>query len=340
MAHEISEVMINGQRIIEAVYANKPAWHMLGTIFDPEGHRGMNSEYCIENGHLGWQVGLRPLFQDLNGSFTGHGMKDFRGLFREDTNECLAVVGKKYTPLQNREAFKLLDDLRMDAVMEYEAAFALKGGREVCLLARLPSIDWVIPGKDGMLRYILLSMSHGYGGIRVLPTAVRVVCANTQRLALSRGRKLTYTIRHSGNMKTKIEEAQRYLSQVDVAFTEYRDKAQHLLKPISASERKEYIKALFPEVAEDASERVKGNREKQIQSVENAFDRPAQLIEGVKGTWWEVFNAVTEVVDHDAPLRKVGDERKYNENRFLRVTNGGGAKFKDKALKVALSMAG
>lgn len=335
MSHDISEVMVGGRRVFEAVYANQPAWHDLGVTFDEGGSRGLTSHQAIELGHLGWKVGLEELTLP-DGTAVG---KNFLGLVRQDTRGTLAVVGSRYTPLQNEEAFEFLDSLMMDGIMQYESAFALRGGEEVCLLARMPSCDWVVKDHDLNLRYVLLSMSHGYGGIKILPTAVRVVCANTQRLALGEGKKDTYTIRHSGDMNEKLRVARKYISQLDKAFTDYNEKARSLLVGCTQEQRMEYLAELFPAPEADASTRAKNKYERSIQAVKNAWNRPAQKVEGVKGTWWALFNAVTEVVDHEQPGKNVSDMTKARERRWESVSSGDGANFKDKALEVALQMA-
>ncbi len=335
MAHEIESVLVNGIPVYEAVYANNPAWHGLGVTFDAGGSRGLISREAIELGHLGWTVAKEKLKLEDETEAEG-----FYGLVRQDTRKTLAVVKGRYESLQNEEAFEFLDSLLMDGVMQYESAFALRGGEEVCLLARMPSYDWVVEDHDMNLRYILLSMSHGYGGINILPTAVRVVCANTQRLALGTGKKDTYTIRHTGDIAEKLNYARQYIGQLDKKFTDYNEKARSLLVGCTQEQRKEYLAELFPAPAEDAGQRTKNNHENAIQAVKNAWSRPAQQVQGVKGTWWALFNAVTEVEDHGTPTRKSKDVRMALENRWSNVSNGPGAAFKDKALELALTMAG
>ena len=335
MSHDISEVMIGGRRVFEAVYANNPAWHGLGEVFDPEGYKGMNSEQAIELGHLGWTVEKEKLLLAQDNK----AVKGFMGLVRQDTRDTLATVGSRYEILQNRDAFGFLDSLVQDGIMKYESAFALHGGRSVCLLARMPSFDWVVPGEDGMLRYILLSMSHGYGGINILPTSVRVVCANTQRLALGMGKKSTWTIRHSGDMQAKLKVAKQYISQFDKAFDLYRENAKGLLLGYNDKQKAEYINELFPAPAEDAGKRSKSNHQRGLDQVSQALRSRAQNVPGIKGTWWSLFNAVTEVVDHAEPLRQSRDPDVARENKFIKVMTGPGASFKDRALNLALTMA-
>lgn len=332
MAHEISEVMIGGKRIVEAMYAKDPAWHGLGTVI-PD---AQNSEITMEKSHLGWLVGKKAMVLKDG----GEDVEKFFALVREDNRKTLAVVGSDYVPLQNHEAFKFLDELMKDGIIKYESAFALKGGKHVCLTARMPSVDTVVPGDDS-LRYIFFSNTHGGGGIDITPTSVRVVCANTKRMALEEGRKrkTTFTIRHSGNMTAKLNEAHRFMSQFDKMFTDFREGAKALLVGFNKTQQDAYLDTLFGQVDKDATDRVKANHQAKIDNVAKALLSPAQQITGVKGTWWSLFNAVTEAVDHAEKLRKVSDMTARRENRYLDIISGPGATFKDLAFDTALAMA-
>ena len=331
MSAMISEVRYQGRNIVEAMYANKPAWHKLGNIFDVGGDKAPNSEEAMKLAHLGWKV----LKEEL---FLGDGKRagKFFGLVREDTRNTLNVVKKRYAVLQNTEAFSFLDSLLMDGIMRYEAAFALKGGQEVCLLARMPSVDYV-GGTDPMLRYVLLTMGHGSGAINILPTSVRVECANLKALALGIGkkRKVVCSVRHTGDLSEKLTVARQFISQFDAAFTLYKENAQKLLVGCSPEQRREYLARLFPK-PERMTPRQRSSYDRKVAGVQEAWAAPAQQVAGVKGTWWAMYNAVTAFLDHGKPGRKTAN---FEENRFIKTVSGDLADQKDSALAMALEMA-
>jgi phage/plasmid-like protein (TIGR03299 family) len=332
MSHEISQVEIDGVQVVEAMYANSPAWHQLGTIFKPGEQQAPTSAQAIKLAHLDWKVEL----EDMKGVTTGSNYERFRGTYRSDTQAGLGVVGTQYTILQNQEAFNFLDSLLSEADMRYESAFALKGGREVCLLARMPSIDEIAPG-DRHLRYVFFKNTHdGSGAIGCYPTGVRTVCANTVRLAEQLAGNLQYTIRHSGDMHQKLEVAKQYLSQFDEAFDLFREQGRELVnRKFSQTELEEYLEQLFPSpdakkkravtIRHNKLERIAANHHNQMKSS--------------KGTWWGLFNSVTQYLDHQGQLRGK-DERAKHENRFQSVIMGDKAKTKDFAFALALQMAG
>jgi len=147
------------------------------------------------------------------------------------------------------------------------------------------------------------------------------------------------TIRHSGNLDSKLRKAQSYLSQFSTAFDNYRESAQKLLATYSPEQAKEYISALFPAPEQTASKRTQTNHAARVAAVREAFRSPAQSMNSVRGTWWALFNSVTETVDHGSVVRRSRDIRARQENRFLSVTTGQGAAFKERAFELAISMA-
>lgn len=320
MAHEIS--IANG--VGECAFAMKPAWHGLGTVLDyvPD------SESMIEAAHLGWNVDLKELQ-----TTDGIAVPDNFATVRSDNGEVLGVVGSKYRIVQNRDSFAFLDGLQQDGIVKYESAGALRGGRIVWALARLPSVDQIAEGDD-VLRYVLFQASHdGSAALHAIPTSVRVVCANTLRVATAQD----VGFRHTGDVKSKLEFARKYLSQFDENFTAFRDVGRKLAQSRwNPAQAKEYIELLFPSV--ELPGRAQTIRDRKFAAVRGTLMNRRQQMPSIKGTWWSLLNAVTETVDHDE--RRNYGTREAKENRLLSVTDGAGADFKTRALKLAVDMAG
>jgi len=319
MAHEIS--MANG--IGEAAFALKPAWHGLGTVLDyvPD------SEAMMQAAHLDWRVELHELQ-----TAGGKAVPDNFATVRSDNGEVLGVVGSKYRIVQNHESFAFLDSLLQDGIIRYESAGALRGGRIVWALARMPSVDQIAEGDD-VRRYILFQTSHdGSSALHAIPTSVRVVCANTLRVAVASD----VGFRHTGDVKSKLEFARRYLSQFDEKFTLFRDKARRLAETRwTPQQARDYIEALFPSV--DQAGRAQTIRNRKVAAVRGALVNRRNSFPSIKGTWWALLNSVTESIDHDE--RRTYATQEARETRLLSLTDGAGADFKAKALRVAVEMA-
>lgn len=318
MAHEISTV--NGTA--EAFFALKPAWHGLGTVLD----HAPTSELAIKAAHLDWMVEQRELETTDGIKVDGH-----FATVRTDTGSVLGVVSDRYKVVQNHESFAWMDSLLQDGLMKYESAGALRGGRIVWLLARLPSVDVIAEG-DNTLRYVLFSTSHdGTACIHAIPTSVRVVCANTLRIATAGN----VGIRHTGNVASKLDFARQFISQYDEKFTLFRDSARKLAeRKVSPESAKEYIATLFPEVPEVGRGRT--IRENKIAIIRQNYRNDRQNIASIKGSWWSLLNSVTELIDHDG--KRLTSEKA--ESKMLSVVDGHGADFKVRAFELAMAMAG
>lgn len=331
MAHEIS--VVNG--VAEAMYANNPAWHGLGTVFDLNGESGPDGETARRLAHLDWSVALEPMQLQC-----GTAVDEFFATVRQDTKATLGVVKGRYKIHQNNEAFDFLDSLVQDGIMRYESAFALNGGKEVCLLARMPEVDEIAEG-DSCFRYVAWMNSHdGTSAVTGLPTNVRVVCANTKAVALACGKNVKVSIRHTGNFGQKLEKARQYLSQFNDGFTLFRDKARLLAtRQVTAANVDEYLETLFPmPEATETNQKTITRRNNKVAKVRAALVDPRQNIPSIKDSWWATYNAISQVVDHDSEYR--GKPQDKAESRFESTMYGSGSAFKDEAFDLACEMAG
>lgn len=64
-----------------------------------------------------------------------------------------------------------------------------------------------------------------------------------------------------------------------------------------------------------------------------------QTLPSIKGSWWSLYNAVSEAVDHGNIFRSTGKGVERAERKFANVAFGNGADFKQQAFDLALSMA-
>lgn len=260
MAHELS-FALNGTA--EAFYALKPAWHGLGTVLD---HAPTSAE-AITAAQLNWRVSLEEIR-----TASGKIVPDHYATVRSDTGAVLDCVGDKYSVVQNQEAFDFLDSLYQDGLIKYESAGALRGGSRVWLLARMPSVDEIAPG-DVSNRYILFATSHdGSASLHAIPTSVRVVCANTLRVAIASD----VGFRHSGNVQKKMDYARQYLSQFDEKFTLFRDKARRLAElQFTPEQARDYIEELFPSAGREGRSKSIPGEQGERGAVRSPIQSPA-----------------------------------------------------------------
>lgn len=339
MAHEIT-VRSDGRA--EAFYgSNTPAWHNLGTVVSGT----LNSEQAIEAAGLGWEVGTEPIYDADQNAIEG-----FQRTYRKDTRATLGVVTAGYEVVQNREAFDFMDGLLQDGIMQYETAMSLRGGKCIVILASMPK-SWEIVAGDTVKPYILLTTGHDGGrGISLMPTAIRVVCANTLRAAESGGAKRkALSMKHTKSVRDRLEVASKLLTQAGKTFEANIEISRRMVgKQISDARFYEYVGKLWPKPADDAGERTKGNYRRALEALEfNYFKDAKQQIAGIARTPWAAYNAVSQLIDHPAKTaeqekreREESPDKKLvrRENHFATTLLGADADFKLDAFELAQAL--
>lgn len=293
------------------------SWHGLGTVLDAP---PQTWEEMLRVSGLDWEVELHPVLADIAG--TGPvAIPDTQAVVRMTDHKGLGVVGTKYKPIQNRESGQFLDELPTVGAMEYHTAGSLRGGRDIWVLGKLTGQEIeVLPG-DLTESFILARNTHdGTGSFRVFATTVRVVCNNTLRLALTQGAGTGLAIRHLGNIRDHLKEAQRVLGFATKEVEQYRELCDYLktLK-FSAKKTEKFVHDLLPgtkskdesgKEVEKISGKVKVQREKILELVESGEGTD---IKGVRGTGYGILQAVTEYSSHYMTVRGVGREGTRDE---------------------------
>jgi len=333
MSHEVT-IRENGTA--EAAYALTPAWHKLGTVID----HPMTSPEAIRFGHLDWLVKQCKVFAhdviEVDGKpETRHiEISDSFANIRVDNGHVLGIVSDRYVVVQNWEAFDFVDALYKDGIIRYEAVGSLKDGKLVWLLARMPN-EFQVAAQDKLHQYILFTTAHdGSRAVRVLPTSVRVVCWNTLSLATA-NESTGISIRHKGDIKTKLDDARKAIMQVQKRFDVFHDKAAKLTKVnFDVDKMKALVEVLLPK--ENGVNDTR--RQKAREAIVAAFTDGPQNLPEIRGTAWAAFNAVTQFTDHCPIVAYRGkgnnDEDTARESRMESVLLGSNARFKTSALNL------
>ena len=158
----------------------------------------------------------------------------------------------------------------------------------------------------------------GSGAVRVCMTPVRVVCNNTLNFALD-GAKRAWSVRHTGDIQAKIQEARDCLDMANRYMGELAEQADRMAnKTISDDRLKKILDELFPE-ADDMSDRQKENAKKLKNNYMVCWYAPD--IKKFRNTAWGAVNAMSDLVTHSIPHRnKVGCITSMEtENHALRL---------------------
>jgi phage/plasmid-like protein (TIGR03299 family) len=247
---------------------------------------------AVEAGGLNYTVIKKPL-QSAVVSDASAGRSDLWTTVRADTGDVLGIVGDRYEPIQNRDAFAFLDTLIDSGDAIIETTGSLGRGELAWILARLPGFIKV-HGNDIVNKYLLLSNCHdGRSPVRVNLTPVRAVCNNTLTAALQGAGEVQ--IRHSLDASENRQQALALLEMANKLYAELDSVFNRMaLTTIDDRQLQDYVNALVPdEEPEGDNEKIRGIREACV-----ALYESGQGADLSRGTLWGAFNCVTEYTDH------------------------------------------
>lgn len=319
MAHNLEQR--DGQASM--FYTGDVPWHQLGRHLN----KPATAAEAMEAARLDYTVVKRPMKAIIN----GHKYSDVPNAFatvRTDTNQVLGVVGARYEPVQNGDAFNFFDPLvdRDEAI--YHTAGVLGIGEKIWLLAKLP--DFIRVGKkmDPVEKFVLLYNSHdGSSVVRCKLSPIRVVCNNTLSAAL-KGAEQEVRIRHTASAADKLKQAHEILGltnqlyqQLDYIFN------RMALRKVTGSQLVEYVKKLIPDnLAAENNTRTENMRSKIIDLHDSVKDASMH-----RGNLFGAYNAVTEYVDHYSSQKDASKQLKS-------IWFGSGENLKKRAYQLAESM--
>jgi phage/plasmid-like protein (TIGR03299 family) len=325
MAHEL-ETFANGQTAFAS--ARLSAWHQLGTVTDA----GMTAQDVMTKAWLGgWEVrkialqGIEITDQGVTKVDCPDKWMTVRTNPVTGATEYLGIVGEDYTTVQNEQVAEVLNLLVDASGAHFETAGSLRNGRSVFVTMKLPQ-TMEIAGVDRLDLYLAANTSHdGTASLRLDATPVRIVCANTQRMAFQRS-QASYTFRHTSNITGKIAEARQALGLMWKHFHAFEAEAEKMInESLTMGEFDRVVAELWP-LADDASDTARNNAKQRTATLRYLI-RDADTQKAIKGTRWAGYQAITEYVDHFAPA-------KNGLARATRALTGGGADLKSRAFEL------
>lgn len=319
MSHEVEKM----------VFAGATPWHGLGTEIDD----ATNFWDAFKLAGLDWEVETEPLYRKgAADQVVGEEVKA-QAAVRTSDDKVLGVVGPRWTPLQNRDAFKVFEPLIDSGDMRLHTAGSLRGGERVWVLCQLGLENTEIVPNDEIAKFALLSNGHdGKLAVHFGFTPIRVVCANTEAMARSSKASKLIRIRHHRFVKNNVEKLRDIMNLADQEFEATAEQYRFLAsKQINASDLHKYVKIVL-DVQQQEDDDLSTRTKNIIGKVEEFFligkgnDMP-----GVNGTYWAAYNGVTEYLNYE--------KGRTNENRMDSLWFGQNGNLSQKALDTALALA-
>lgn len=317
MAHEL-DIRTNGEAAVFSV--RQSMWHQQGRILQTP---PATVEEALEASGTNWEVATVPLYVETpsGGDYLPVPAQAVR---RQDNQRVLSVVGPGYHPLQNRDAFTILQPLMDAGLAVWETAGALRQGRDVWALVRFqvdsPIVQEVF--ADEVVPYGLLVNNHGgERAVTLQETNIRVVCANTLRASLGayrmnglRGQRIKHTL----NVASRTTDAVRDLwggmvERLEATAIAYRALKETFLT--TALFRSLVLDVALPLPKPEGRRDTDRARARFTTSVERVTEQRA----AVTALWhtgrghtgdssaWEAYNGLVEAMDHRPDVFAVRD---------------------------------
>lgn len=317
MSHEIEnlDTVILG--------SNLPAWHGLGRLFPGR----LSPLRAYAEG-----VGARDIIE-VSVFADGLLVPNTKGLIAitaTGQRTPLSVVSDSYGVLKDAEFFRILEQVYESRAV-VETAGTLRNGRRIWVLVKRDT--WEVTSGDSVQSYDLWVNRHdGSGCFELHSTNVRVVCANTWRMAIGAGKNRVFGVRHTSSVVTSAQQAALAVRQARESELVKRAEVRSLTTKRVALDTAVELFSRLLDIDPDAapSTRAQNNHDTLV----DLFRRGT----GTDGrTAWDAFNAVTEFVDHKRTVR-LTDGRSRAEARFESAVLGNGDDMKAKAYDLLLTV--
>jgi phage/plasmid-like protein (TIGR03299 family) len=253
----------------------------------------------------------------------GSAVETHRAIVRTDTNKVLGIVGNRYMPVQNTDAFAFFDAICKSHKAKYQYGYVVNGGSQIMLQAKIGSDYDVRPG-DTMQNYITLVNGHdGIVTFQAFFTPRRLSCANQCRGAIKDATE-SLKVRHTKTATIKMEEGYKILAKSMEYFEHFKTLASELAQKVVDQKMIDlFLKGVFGETDSKQSA--------------TKLEAVNQLIHTGKGNTgksaWDMYNGVTEWIDH---YRYSGKEEEDAKNIASAILTG--VDVKEKAWEVATSL--
>jgi len=334
MAHELD----NTKGFYGFLSLEKTAWHGLGTVITE--HPKKMKDILVPAG-LDFEVNMLPNILRLpDGTEI---QTEYYSTFRIDkigkeTKYSVLGSGMKegYHILQNEEALSILEPFFKNSKITFETAGSLKGGKWtfVCCKFNAPI---QVDKKDIVDNYFCIFNSFdGSLSLMAYFTPVRVVCNNTLQMSF-RNCKQKITLRHTANLKNRMEEATRILIAAEENGKHFAEQAAKMKKDSWKENRFfDYVASVY--CTPDEIKQIKtghpiadilSTRKRNIisETVDFAYSGIGQPEAGEGSAWW-AYNAVTGFYSN---AKKFSSEEARAESLYF----GGSSRILENALVLA-----
>lgn len=221
------------------------------------------------------------------------------------SDRVLAFASERYVPIQNRDAFAVADTLVEEHGARIVGAADYRNGRRSLLAVEVGKpIRVTLPDgqEDRTDLYLLFVNSHdGSHALTATFTPVRFACTNALTGALRAGVQ-TWRVSHTASSPDRVAAAHdAILAAVDYRAEFERIAQQMVETKVTQRQVHKMVETVWP-LRSGATERVKANTVATHDAVRSLW-KTSETLDGIRGTAWGAYNAMTEYVDWSRTTR-------------------------------------
>ena len=224
---------------------------------------------------------------------------------RTGATEFLATVGNVYTPIQMESHIEPMDLLKAETGATFGRGGAYKNGARAFLTMELPN-GLEIGGFDSHDITIVAFFPHDGSGKASLHVApMRLRCGNMQTMFIE-GATHSWSIPHTASASARIAEVHKALTGLFGYQEAFAAEAERMLHtPLSLARFEEVVDGgVFDPLDFAPTPRQQKTWQKRMDTLRTLF-LEADTQQGIRGTAWAGYNAVTEYLDHYATASNV-----------------------------------
>lgn len=277
-------------------YSGKPPWTNFGTEIEAYAHA---TDILLQAG-LNWRVAKLPMCAVYPDTQEMVYIENRYAIVRTSDNQSLAVVGGRYMPIQNRDAFQWFLELTKQIDFKVTVAGEFYSGEYVWALGRT-KIDLGLPGGDTVNIHLLLSVPHIENkGLTIHMLAQRNVSHSGIPFPVYKDSD-SLTMRHRVDGKEVDNQAGMKARKAIMAQVE-QFKAEASLLASTTFDEKDMLRWLYKHMPTTLPKDCELKRENFVMSgayiLKALEQQPGSGLDSLNGTWWGAVSALCFAVDH------------------------------------------
>ena len=245
----------------------------------------------------------------------------------DEPTRILGIMGNQYTPVGNRDAFAVAEDIVEEGLARYEVGGPSLGAKKTVDYGKsflvLRGDDFKI-GDDEFNSFTYFNNSFdGSSGVQYSTVCQRLACLNGMiRFMAGAKSQFRISIQHSSSALERIEQAKKIVMQRQDDIQEIKRQAELLIG--TEYTQQEFEKFVIPQILKEMK-LVEKDKERQrgAERVERVVDQLMQAwhaddVQNYAGSAYRVLLALSDFESHAEPLKNTGNGHLY----LNRITKG------------------